>query len=202
MTTPSAVSTVKTQKTLPLLSPLGPASQSRRGRKPTPTTRFESQLTATAIEAVAELACGEQGQVAVHDTDRGCSPRAVERTCLGGSSPTRTNGTGPSPSAKLTTKAMMPADARVKWSVLMAQPRTAVEADIEAREKSRRVRRPRRCGGVTRCQVTSDLERGEIAHIDQEDGWEGHDEVDCAASGPASQHGAANGTGRGAAHRE
>ena len=55
-TTPSAVRAVKRKKTLPLLS-LEPASQSRRGRNPIPTARLLSQLTATAIEAVAELAC-------------------------------------------------------------------------------------------------------------------------------------------------
>jgi len=66
---------------------------------------------------------------------------------LGGSSPTSTNGTGPSPIAKLTTNAMMPADATAKCSVLIAHPRTAVESDMAESETRRRERRPRRCRG-------------------------------------------------------
>jgi len=75
-TTPSAVSAVKRKKTLPLLS-REPASQSRRGRKPIPTARLLSQLTATAIEAVAELAC--DGVVDVRERVSECARRSWKR---------------------------------------------------------------------------------------------------------------------------
>lgn len=51
--------------------------------------------------------------------------------------------------AKLTTNAIIPADATAKCSVLMAHPRTAVESDMADSETRRRDRRPRRCGRRT-----------------------------------------------------